>query len=110
MAISNPRIPGICEKPISTAAPALNPRITECETKLRNTPRRAIPIPACITPTMSDSTNASSKYLEVPGAASSEREVNTTKDMAVVGPVMRWAELPQRLAMIVGMMEAYNPN
>ena len=40
-----PRKLGICLNPIRTAAPALKPRITECDTKLRNTPRRARPMP-----------------------------------------------------------------
>ena len=47
-----PRKLGSCLNAIRTAAPALNPRITACETKLRKTPRRARPIPIWITPTI----------------------------------------------------------
>ncbi len=53
-----PKNPGICLNPISTAAPALKPRITECETKLRRTPSRARPMPIWIRPTTRARKNA----------------------------------------------------
>ena len=58
---ASPRKLGSCLKAMRTAAPALNPRITACETKFRKTPRRASPIPNWISPTTSASSKASSR-------------------------------------------------
>ena len=77
--------------------------------KVKKHPETGDPHSVCITPTTSDSRKASSKYFEVPGCGQFGKRGEHHQEMAVVGPVMSWAELPQRLAMMVGTMDAYNP-
>jgi hypothetical protein len=42
----------------------------------------------------------------LPGWAISLKALKTTREDVVVGPVIRWEELPQRHPMMVGTMEA----
>jgi hypothetical protein len=87
----------------------VKPSRTDRETKSSRLPSRAAPMTIWMSPANPASQKASSIKGGVPGGAMVFRELKTTREMAVVGPVIRWAELPHRQATRVGTIEEYRP-
>src|SRR3989344_1158956 len=91
------------------AAPAVKPTTTECDTKLTNVPMRASPSTNWYTPARKVSVSAIWMNLALPGSANFATAANTTIEIAVVGPEMRWREEPNSAAMMGGTMAVYRP-
>src|SRR3989338_1552987 len=91
------------------AAPAVKPTTTECDTKLTNVPMRASPSTNWYTPARKVSVSAIWMNLALPGSANFATVANTTIEIAVVGPEMRWREEPNSAAMMGGTMAVYRP-
>ena len=94
---------------ISRAAPAVNPTTTEWEMKLTRAPRRASPSASWNAPAMKVSVRTIRMYSAPPGSASGAMVVNTTMEIAVVGPEIRWREEPKSAATIAGTIALYSP-
>src|SRR3990167_8815846 len=91
------------------AAPAVKPTTTECDTKLTNVPMRASPSTNWYTPARKVSVSAIWMNLALPGSANLATVANTTIEIAVVGPEIRWREEPNSAAIIGGTMAVYRP-
>ena len=91
------------------AAPAVKPTTTECDTKLTSAPMRASPSTNWYTPARKVSVSAIWMNLALPGSANLATVANTTIEIAVVGPEIRWREEPNNAAMIGGTMAVYRP-
>ena len=94
---------------ISSAAPAVNPTTTEWEMKFTSAPSRASPSASWKAPAMNVSVRTIRMYSALPGSASGAMVVNTTMEIAVVGPEIRWWEEPKSAATIAGTMAEYSP-
>ena len=75
--------------PMSSAAPAVKPTTTEWETKLTSAPSRASPRANWKAPAMNVSVRTIWMYAALEGSARGLTVVNTTMEMAVVGPEIR---------------------
>ncbi len=95
--------------PMSKAAPAVNPTTTECEMKLTRAPSRASPSASWKAPAMNVSVRTIRMYSALPGSESGATVVNTTIEIAVVGPEIRWRDEPKSAAIIAGTIALYSP-
>ena len=108
-------VPGMPRKvliwlvPISRAAPAVKPTTTECEMKFTIAPSRANPSASWKAPAMKVRVNTMRMYPALPGSASGATVVNTTIEIAVVGPEIRWCDEPKSAATIAGTIAQYSP-
>ena len=91
---------------MSSAAPAVKPRITVCEMKLTSVPSRASPMRSWMRPASRVRVRTSPMNSGVPGSASGLIEANTTIEIAVVGPETRCQLEPKRAATTAGTMAA----
>jgi hypothetical protein len=95
---------------MSTAAPAVKPTTTVCDTKFTSTPMRSRPQQAsCTTPTSRLRVSARLTKAALPGSASGLSVASTTMEMAVVGPDTRCHDDPNSAATMAGTMAAYRP-
>src|SRR3990167_9301856 len=91
------------------AAPAVKPTTTACDTKLTSVPMGARPSTSWYTPARKVSVSAIWMNSALPGSANFATVANTTIEIAVVGPEMRWREEPNSAAMMGGTMAVYRP-
>src|SRR3989344_891658 len=91
------------------AAPAVKPTTTACDTKLTSVAMRASPSTNWYTPARKVSVSAIWMNLALPGSANLATVANTTIEIAVVGPEIRWREEPNSAAIIGGTMAVYRP-
>jgi hypothetical protein len=80
------------------AAPDVKPITTECETKLTRVPNLAKPNANWYTPAIMVKVKTSRIYSAEPGSARELMELNTTMEIAVVGPDIRCREDPKSAA------------
>ena len=95
---SMPRALSTWDSATRLAAPAMNPTITEWETKSTSAPRRATPSASWKMPTRKVRVIAAWIHCPVPGSNAPDRAPNTSADMAVVGPEMTCQDEPNRAA------------
>ena len=91
------------------AAPEVKPTTTECETKLTRVPSLANPNASWYTPAKKVSVRTSWRYCPDPGSAMGLIELNTTMEMAVVGPDIKCREDPKSAATTGVTMAVYKP-
>ena len=94
---------------ISTAAPAVKPTTTVCDTKLTRVPSRSAPSASWNTPTRKVSVSTRPTNSGEPGSANGLMVAKTTIDIAVVGPDTRCHDEPHKAATTAGNMAAYKP-
>ena len=94
---------------ISSAAPAVKPTTTVCETKFIRPPRRIAPSASMISPDRNDSVSASCTNSALPGSANGLSDAKTTIEIAVVGPDTKCHDEPNSAATMTGTMAAYRP-
>lgn len=94
---------------ISSAAPRVKPSITECETKLTSDPTRRTPSSHWKAPARKVSSSTAWTYCGLPSGASGATELNSSTEIAAVGPLTRWRDEPHRQAIATGSIAAYRP-
>ncbi len=94
---------------ISTPAPAVNPIVTESDTKFTSIPSRASPITSRNTPTNTASSPAASRNDCVPGLAIGIKVESTRIEAVLVGPLCSWFEEPHSAPTIAPTIAEYRP-
>ena len=94
---------------IIRAAAAVKPLTAECEIKYMMMPIRKKPMSRYSIPTIKASKKERSIYCALPGSASGESVVRTSRLIIAMGPVDNCRKLPHKAPIHGAMIAAYNP-